>query len=210
MNEAPFQIESPVFCGDLANLQLPDPDLLQYYQNLKDRILWVEEEIDWDTVKKYAKQILIWNTEDKGISVEERTPIKVFINSPGGDIYSTLSLYHTMLASVTKIITINMGEAASGGSILFLGGQERFALRNSVYMVHGGSVSVGGTTAQVQETVNAVKRLGVIMKEIYLTRTNIDEKLYKKMQPKEWYMFDEEQVNLGIAHKMVESLEEII
>ena len=210
MNEMPFELELPIFAADLATMQLPDPDLLQYYQHLQDRVLWLDDEISWEEIKKYVKQILIWNKEDKGKPVEERIPIKVFVNSPGGDVFSALSLYHTMVASQTKIITVNFGDAASMGSILFLGGSERYAMQNSIYMIHCGSMVLSGTSDQVQQTSKAMEKLNLIVKKIYLGRTGIEEKVYNRNKSKEWYIFGEEQMELGIAHKMVNSLEEII
>ena len=67
------------------NLKLPDPDLITYYKNLDNRILWIDSEIDSQTLE-FAKNILDWNREDKGKTQEERKPIKLLFYSYGGDL----------------------------------------------------------------------------------------------------------------------------
>ena len=65
----------------VENLQLPNPELLQFYQDEKDRTIWIEGEID-ESLFEVSKLILKYNKEDKGIPVEQRTPIKLLIFEP--------------------------------------------------------------------------------------------------------------------------------
>ena len=90
----------------VENLQLPNPDLLTYYKDEKDRVLWIEGEIG-DGLFELSKMILRYNMEDKDIPVEERKPIKIFINSPGGDLDSTLAFIGMINISIPIVTTIS-------------------------------------------------------------------------------------------------------
>ena len=80
------------------NLSLPDPELVQYYQNLENRIIWLDGEITSGSLDIFSK-ILYWNREDKEISIKDRKPIKIFINSVGGDLDTADTLVSTIKLS---------------------------------------------------------------------------------------------------------------
>ena len=69
----------------IANQQLPDEELLAFYQDLENRVLWIDDEIS-DLSLLYVKNILRWNKEDSGIPIEQRKPIKLLFHSVGGDL----------------------------------------------------------------------------------------------------------------------------
>ena len=69
----------------IENLQLPNPDLRDYYRDEEDRIFWLNDTVE-DCAEDLIKMILRCNREDKGIPAEDRKPIKIFIDSPGGDV----------------------------------------------------------------------------------------------------------------------------
>ena len=95
---------------DLMETTLPPPTLLEYYRRLNDReILW-NDLID-DGMIDIPMYIFKWNKEDKGLPVEERKPIKIFINSDGGTANVTLYTANVIALSKTPVITIGMGRA---------------------------------------------------------------------------------------------------
>lgn len=63
---------------NVENMQLPNPELLTFYKNYEDRILWIDDEIN-DYSIEYAKYIMQWNKDDKdtGVKKEDRKPIKL-------------------------------------------------------------------------------------------------------------------------------------
>ena len=131
----------------IENLQLPSPELVTYWQNDNDRVFWIEGEI-MDTLFEYSKQIIRFNKEDKGIPVEDRQPIKFFIDSPGGDLETTLAFIGLVGISKTPIVTINAGIAYSAAGIILMSGHKRYALPNSQALIHTGSCNLGGTYSQ--------------------------------------------------------------
>jgi ATP-dependent Clp protease protease subunit len=190
----------------IENMQLPNPDLLTYYKDEKDRILWVEGEIG-DGLFELSKMILRYNMEDKNISVEERKPIKIFINSPGGDLDSTLAFIGMMNISKTPIWTINACWAYSAAGLILMAGHKRYALPNTEALIHSGSGQLGGSYEQTAEQMKNYKYLVDKMREFILSRTKIDQKLFKKQSSKDWYIYTDEMLSLGVVDEIVSDLD---
>lgn len=209
-----FTLELPLELPEIpeppvATLQLPDPDLLHYYQDLSDRRIYVYGEIEKD-VLLYGRQILRYNYEDRDIPAKDRTPIHIHIFSPGGDLQAAYSLIAICEASITPIITINMGMAYSAAMNLLLSGHKRFCLKWSQALIHQGSGAAQGSFSELEESQKVYRKMVNQMKDYILEKTRIDNKLFNKNKMKDWYLTDEEQVSLGIVDQMVQSLSEIV
>lgn len=204
MNEIALMIPEKI-----ENLQLPAPELVTYWQNDNDRVFWIEGEI-LDTLFEYSKQIIRFNKEDKGIPVENREPIKFFIDSPGGDLETTLAFIGLVSISKTPIWMINAGTAYSAAGIILMSGHKRFALPNSQALIHTGSGQLGGTYSQTKEQMKNYDKMIDKMKNFIISHTSIDQELFDKNEDKDWYIYTDEQLSLGIVDKIVEDLDEIL
>lgn len=193
----------------VENLQLPNPELLQFYQDEKDRILWIEGEID-ESLFEVSKLILKYNKEDKGVPIEQRSPIKLLIHSPGGNLDETLAFVALMGISKTPIWTINAGWAYSAAGLILMAGHKRFALPNTQCLIHSGSGGVGGSFEQAEAQMKNYKELVAKMREFILSKTTIDPKLFKKKNSSEWYISTEEMLVNGIVDEIVTDLDEIL
>lgn len=193
----------------VENLQLPNPELLQFYQDEKDRTLWIEGEID-ESLFEVSKLILKYNKEDQGIPVEQRTPIKLLIHSPGGNLDETLAFVALMGISKTPIWTINFGWAYSAAGLILMAGHKRYALPNTQCLIHSGSGGVGGSFEQAEAQMKNYKELVAKMREFILSKTTIDPKLFKKKNASEWYISTEEMLANGIVDKICTDLDEIL
>lgn len=193
----------------LENMQLPSPELLGYYRDEKDRILWIEGEVSEDAFSLFelSKLILNYNKEDKDIPVEQRKPIKIFINSPGGDLESTLAFVGLINISKTPIWTINACWGASAAGLILMAGHRRFALPNTTCLIHSGSGQLGGSYEQTTEQMKNYKYLVDKMRDFILDKTKIDPKLFKKNSQKDWYIYTDEMLNLGIVDEIVDDLD---
>lgn len=194
---------------NIENLQLPAPELVTYYKNDNNRVFWIEDEIG-DGLFEYSKQILRFNQEDKDIPVEERKPIKFFIDSPGGDLETMLAFIGLVGISKTPIWMINAGIAYSAAGLILMSGHKRFALPNSQCLIHTGSGQLGGTFDQTTEQMKNYKQMVEKMKNFIISHTNIDQKLFNKNKSKDWFITTEEQLELGIVDKIVDDLDEIL
>lgn len=204
-----FEIALPADTG--CNMKLPDPYLLNYYEQLDNRILWLDRELSEDGIE-IAKKIMMWNLEDsdKGIPPEQRQPIMLMLMSPGGDVYTMLSLIDTIRLSKTPVWTCAFGLAASAACMLLMSGHKRFCMPYSHAMWHAGSAGLEGTSGQVKD---ASKHLSVMedqMRDLLFACTKVDKKKYKKVQDSDWYMTASEMVEWGFADKIVEDLSEIL
>lgn len=192
-----------------ADVKLPDPSLLAYYNDKQERVIWIDSDID-DCTYEITKQIYEYNRQDKDIPVESRKPIKIYINSFGGDLYQCFALISAIGASKTPVYTINTGVAMSAGMIILLSGHKRFAVKYSIAMCHSGSGSVGGDFEQTQSAMDNYKKMVDTMKTYILERTKIDSKTLSRKWTKDWYMFADEQVSLGVVDEIVENISEVV
>jgi len=83
MNDTEFYIDLP---EDLFDTKLPNAYQVKYYQDLVNRTIWINEEITGDLTHELIHYITKWNREDKDIPEEDRKPIRLLFDSPGGEL----------------------------------------------------------------------------------------------------------------------------
>ena len=193
----------------LENIKLPNPELITFYKNLENRVLWIDFDID-DTLTEMSKYIIQWNSEDRLTPLEDRNPIKILIFSYGGCPDNALSFIDVIKLSKTPVITINMGVAASAGSLIFLAGHKRYVMPRSQVLIHQGSAGVQGSTTAVMDVVDNIKKTEAIIKDYILENTKIDSKLYNKKCKNEWYLNAKECLELGVTNFIINDLDDIV
>ena len=198
--------------SSVENLQLPDPELLMYYKNLDDRIIWLDSEVD-GTWLTYEKQILLWNKEDKDANIppKDRKPIKLFFYSYGGSLDINYSFIDVIETSVTPIIGINMGQACSAACFIYLACKKRYAMPHSSFLIHQGGVDGGfnGTYEQVVAAIMEYQRQMEVLAKYIMEHTKISAEEMEQNFSTDWYLTAEEAVKKGVANKIIKSLEEI-
>lgn len=204
-----FELGNIIIPNEASNLQLPDPSLLQYYKLAENRIFYLDYEIDL-TILELQRDITLINIADKDVPIEERVPIKVLIDSPGGLLSEAMSVACTMIQSKTPIITINIADAYSGAAIILLAGHKRYALPYSKAMIHTGSGATSGTFEQTEEQQKNYKKQVEDMGKFILERSGMDEKVFKRNKAKDWYFMPEEQVKYGLVHEIANNIYDII
>lgn len=192
----------------IANLQLPDPDLRDHYLDEQDRVFWVTGEIN-DRLLDLVKMIIKCNREDNGKAVEERTPIKVFIDSPGGDVCALWTTMKAIEISKTPVHTINYCTAFSAAADLLASGHKRFALPGTSAMVHSGSCVFGGTVEQAESMKKHFDKLGNKVSDYFLAHTKVDKKTYKKKAPSDWYFDEDDMLEHGLIDEIITDLDTI-
>lgn len=191
---------------------LPDPDLMRYWDNVKNRTLYLESDIDGETITSFSKMIIAWNREDERnqIPPEQRKPIKLMLYTYGGEIDATLHLADIIELSKTPVYTYNLGIAMSGGLYLLICGHKRFALKNSQALFHLGSGGVTGTAEQVKShTIQYDKVLNVLC-DMVLKRTKVSDALLKKKKKTEWFINGSEQVELGMVDQIITNIGDLL
>ena len=192
-----------------ANLQLPDPTLLDYYRDEEQKIFWVDGEID-ESLLDLVKMIMRCNKEDKDLPVEQRKPVRVFIDSPGGDVQALFTTIKAIEISKTPVYTINYCVAYSAPAILLTAGHKRFALPGTSAMFHRGSCYYGGEQSVVESTKKYFDALDKKLDEFLFSHTNIDQKIYKRKASSDLYMDENECLKNNVVDSIVSDFEEIM
>lgn len=200
------ELMSSILLADIpestANLQLPDPELRDYYRNEQNRIFLVDDAID-DGLLELVKMIVRCNKEDKDIPNEDRIPIKIFVNSPGGDVQSLWTTIKAIEISKTPVWTINFCSAYSAAADLMASGHRRFALPGTNFMVHNGSCSYGGQVDQVESMKKYFDKLSKKVTDNFLARTKVDPKVFKKKAVSDWFFDENEALEMGAIDEII-------
>ena len=196
-----------------GNLQLPTPELVTKYKFLKDRRLFITQDID-DSIMEFTKNLIMWNMEDEqnNIPIEDRKPVYIYILSYGGQLDQIMTLIDVINLSKMKIKTINLGVCASAGCLLLMSGTtgERYAVKNSWGLVHQGSGGASGTASMVEAQTQNYKKILEMVKKLILEKTNITPTQYSKKKLQEWYVYGEDMIKLGIVDHIVDDITQII
>lgn len=189
-----------------ANLKLADPSLVQYYHDLENRIVWIDEEIDGMTLDVVSK-IIRWNREDKDIPIEDRKPIRILFNSPGGSLDVEETLVSIIRLSKTPIWGIALGMVASAASLIYLSCQKKFALPNAYFVFHRGSCqNLGGNYNEIAAAMEDYKIQITKMEKFYIENTLYTEEEVKKNISTDWYIRGDELIEKGIVNEWIEDI----
>jgi ATP-dependent Clp protease protease subunit len=196
---------------ELDNFKLPSPELLDLYADRKNRVIYVDYDIDESLLRDVGRQIIEYNRIDKGKPVEERAPIVILINSGGGCLDSTYATIAIMETSKTPIITVNMNCAYSAAGLILMAGHKRYCMPRSQVLIHSGSAQgISGNYEDIQESTKSYKKMIEEMREFIVSKTKIDKSLMKKNQSKDWYLPTSEQIELGVVDEVVTDLDSIL
>lgn len=191
------------------NGSLPDPDTYQFWQMYEDRKMWIDLEVD-ATAVSYARMIHTWNAEDKGKPVEERKPIRIYLENYGGDLDMMWMLVDAIKASKTPVYTINMGMSGSAASIVFIAGHKRYMMPRARVVIHEGSATISGDAVKVMDQSEAYKRDLKKMKEFIIDNTEIPQKMLNKKRNNDWELDAQYCLENKVCDVIVQDLDEIV
>lgn len=170
-----------------------------YSRLLKDRIIFLGEEVNEHTANIVIAQLLYLAYEDP------KKDIKLYINSPGGSVYDGLGIYDTIQFIQPDVQTIGIGLQASMGAFLLSSGTKgkRFALPNSRIMIHQPSSTGGGKITDQEITL----REGIFLKQRLnqIIAKNTGQKLSKieKDSDRDYWMGAEEAKEYGLIDEII-------
>lgn len=173
-----------------------------YSRLLEDRIIFVGEQVHSAMVNTIVAQMLYLEKKDP------EKDIIMYINTPGGEVYSGLAIYDTMQILKCDIQTICTGLAASMGSLLLAGGTKgkRFALPHSRIMIHQPLISGGGISGQatdIQIEAEEMLKVKKMLTEIIAKHSGKDyNEALADMERNKW-MSPEDALNYGLIDKII-------
>ena len=170
-----------------------------YSRLLKDRIVFLDGEIQDVTADLVVAQLLFLESEDP------EKDINLYINSPGGSVTAGLAIYDTMQHIKPDVQTICMGQAASMGAVLLAGGAKgkRFSLPSSRVMIHQPWGGVKGQARDIGIQAREIIRLKKLLITYFAENTGRTEKQIAEDMERDFFMSAEEAVNYGITDSIL-------
>lgn len=157
------------------------------------------------------KSILDFNEQDQGLDLDKRQPIKLFLDSPGGDISQGFPLIAAIELSKTPIYTVNIGKWASMAFWIGIAGHKRFALPYTEFLHHDGTLFTAGTAGSVQDTIDFSKRFkDEIIKKHVLRHSRMDSVEYDSLSRRENYMLPEDALKYGFIDEIIVDIDTIL
>lgn len=170
-----------------------------YSRLLKDRIIFLGEEVTDTSASLIVSQLLFLESEDPG------KDIQLYINSPGGSVSAGMAIYDTMQFIKCDVSTICMGMAASMGAFLLSGGTpgKRLALPHSTIMIHQPSGGVQGQATEIQIVAERIQYTKRMLNEILAANTHQPYEKIAADTERDFYMNAEEAKNYGLIDAVV-------
>ena len=171
-----------------------------YSRLLKDRIIFIFDEINDDVASSVIAQLLYLE------AVNPTADISIYINSPGGSVSAGLAIYDTMQKVKCDVSTICVGMAASMGAFLLSSGTKgkRYALENSQIMIHQVMGGVQGQATDIEIEMNHIKNLKDRLNTILAKNTGHTVEEVEKDTDRNNWLFASEAIDYGIVDKIVE------
>lgn len=199
-----FTIRIPSLAKE--TMPLPDPELLQFYRDCENRVIWLIDEIG-DEVYSIIQMILHFNKEDEDIEPEKRKPIRLIIASPGGSLECARSLVAVMRLSVTPIYTIAVGSVASAASMIYLASNRKYATQGASFLFHQGSCdNISGNYAEVIAFMYNYQKVISDMMEFYKTHTKFPSEVIEENIQQDWYISLDEALENGVVDEVIEDI----
>jgi ATP-dependent Clp protease protease subunit len=170
-----------------------------YSRLMMDRIIFLGYPINEEVANIVTAQLLFLDSTDR------HRDIQMYINCPGGSVYSGLGVYDTMQYVTPDVATICIGMAASMGQVLMCAGTKgkRTALKHSRVMMHQPSGAIGGQTSDIEITVNEIKKLRKELYEITAFHTGKTAKQVEKDSDRDYWLTAQEAKEYGLVDEVL-------
>ena len=170
-----------------------------YSRLLKERIVFLGEEVNETTASLVVAQLLFLESEDPG------KDIQLYINSPGGMVTAGMAIYDTMQYIKCDVSTICIGLAASMGAFLLAGGAKgkRYALPNAEIMIHQPSGGAKGQATEIQIAAENILKTKKKLNEILAANTGKPYDVVAADTERDYYMSAQEAAEYGLIDAVI-------
>lgn len=170
-----------------------------YSRLLKERIIFLGEEVNETTASLTVAQLLFLEAEDP------EKDIQLYINSPGGSVTAGMAIYDTMRYIKCDVSTICIGMAASMGAFLLAGGTKgkRFALPNSEIMIHQPLGGARGQATEIEIAAKHILRTRAKLNGILAERTGQPLEVIERDTERDNYMSADEAKAYGLIDEIM-------
>lgn len=171
-----------------------------YSRLLEERIVFLGTAINDDVANSIIAQLLFLEKEDP------KKDITMYVNSPGGQVTSTLAMYDTMQHVKPDVSTVCLGMAASGGAIILMGGAKgkRFALNHSEIMIHQPLGGAEGQATDIAIHAEHIVKMKNMLNELIAKHTGKKLDQVKQDTERDKFLSSEEALEYGLIDRIVE------
>jgi ATP-dependent Clp protease, protease subunit len=170
-----------------------------YSRLLRERIVFLGQEVDDTIANLIAAQLLFLDAEDPD------KDISLYINSPGGSSYAGMAIYDAMQFVQADVQTYAIGMAMSAGAMILCGGAagKRYVLPNAKIMIHQGSGGFRGTPADIQIAAQEILEMMERMAQIIARHSGKPVEQVRRDIDRDRFMTPEEAVDYGLVDEIV-------
>ena len=170
-----------------------------YSRLLKDRIIFLGEEVTDASASVVMAQLLFLEAEDPG------KDINLYINSPGGSVTAGMAIYDTMNYIKCDVSTVCIGMAASMGAFLLAGGTKgkRMALPNAEIMIHQPSGGARGQATEIKIVAENILKTKKKLNQMLAENTGKPYEVIEADTERDYYMSAQEALDYGIIDTIV-------
>ncbi|MBO7094173.1 MAG: ATP-dependent Clp protease proteolytic subunit [Spirochaetia bacterium] len=167
---------------------------------LKTRSILISGEIDKKMAEKVVSQLLL-------LEADNDDPIKVFINSPGGDVDSAFAIFDMIRFVKPKVTMIAMGLAASAGALILLAGdkENRLGFPNSHYLIHQPLSGVRGVATEIEIHAKEIEKTRQKINALIAQETGKSLAQVEKDTDRDYWLSAEEALEYGLISKIISS-----
>ncbi|MBO7657636.1 ATP-dependent Clp protease proteolytic subunit [Candidatus Saccharibacteria bacterium] len=208
------------FMPDQAKVSLNLNEYLAY-QDYLDRRLYLNTAISYIEgivlvgESSIANELVGWifdyNRDDQDKPIEERKPIRLYIDSPGGDIIGGSAIINAIKVSKTPVYTINVGQWSSMAFLIGITGHRRFSLPDMTFLMHDGNLFASGSTNKAQDKMKFDERFeNEVIRTHVLKHSNMKPVEYDALARVEYYMLPQDALKHGFIDEIVEDIDTIL
>jgi ATP-dependent Clp protease protease subunit len=178
----------------LPNVQLPDPLAEKF---MKTRQVLLSGEVNKELAEKIIRQLLM-------LEADSAEPVRVFIDSPGGDVDAGFAIFDMIRFVNMPVYTIGMGLVASAAALILLSSpkERRIALPNSRYLIHQPLSSMKGVATDIEIHAAELEKLRVKLNELIAGETGKSIETVSADTDRDYWMSAEEAEAYGLVSKI--------
>ena len=175
-----------------------------FQKMLKTRTILLSGEVNKELAEKVVRQLLM-------LEAEGDDPIKVFIDSPGGDVDAGFAIFDMMRFVKPDVYTIGMGLVASAGALILLAAPKdrRLGLPNSHYLIHQPLSGIRGVATEIEIHAKELEKLRVKLNQLISDETGMDLDRVEKDTDRDYWLGAGEALDYGLISKVIVHREEM-
>ena len=172
---------------------------------LANRVIFLGTGINDQVANLIVAQLLFLNREDPDAAIQ------MYINSPGGQVYSGMAMYDTMQLVSSPVQTVAVGVTASFGTVMLIGGEKemRYALPNATIHMHQPLGGAQGQASDILIAANEIVRLRTRLNEIFADHTGQPIEIIERDLDRDVYKTPEEAVEYGLIDSILRNDEKV-